>query len=641
MAKPYPSEIARLRETFDWSASAEIEPLRRVVEAAGYAPLRAIGSGGSLSAAHALAQMHQFFTRQMAAVATPLEAVEEPLAAHVGAWLLSAGGRNVDIINAASALIGREPRQLAVLCGRGESPLAELCARHAFVDFLLYPPPAGKDGFLATNSLLGFCALLARAYSTAFDSASAWADAHSALAPILDSASTMIAAWEGETQILWTRPTTLVLYGPSARVGAIDLESKFTEAALGNLQLADYRNFAHGRHHWLAKHGDTSAVLALITDADRKLAERTLAIIPDDIPQARLVLPGADIAAMLGSLIAGLRVAGWAGRARGIDPGNPGVPEFGRKLYHLPIRRGRRSPASREEAAIARKRGVAPDIVDQSDIERWRPALVQFRKRVAATTFAGVVLDYDGTIVDVRQRRFPASEEVASALRGLLEAGCVVGIATGRGASVRRDLQARLPRLCWDKVLIGYYNGAEIADLANEAAPDGADATCDALAPIAAALKERPELAVLAKQTNRCWQITLELSRPAPDNRLWDLAHEAVTLAAVPGVAMVRSGHSIDILAPGVSKVAVLEAVKARVGGASVLAIGDRGRWPGNDYEMLASEFALSVDEVSANPATCWNLASAGQRGPAALLEYLNALAPTEGGVRFHAVLSE
>jgi hypothetical protein len=48
---------------------------------------------------------------------------------------------------------------------------------------------------------------------------------------------------------MWERRTTVVLHGPATRVGAIDLESKFTEAALGNLQVADWRNFAHGRHH--------------------------------------------------------------------------------------------------------------------------------------------------------------------------------------------------------------------------------------------------------------------------------------------------------------------------------------------------------------------------------------------------------
>ena len=69
-------------------------------------------------------------------------------------------------------------------------------------------------------------------------------------------------------------------------------QAHYTEAALGNLQLADYRNFAHGRHHWLAKRSRTGAVLAFISDADRTLAERTLHLIPSDIPQAYIAFDG-------------------------------------------------------------------------------------------------------------------------------------------------------------------------------------------------------------------------------------------------------------------------------------------------------------------------------------------------------------
>ena len=174
MARPYASEMARLAETFDWATRTDVDALRRAVGSAGFSPLRAIGSGGSLTAAHALAALHQQHTGRIAAVATPLEAVEEPLDANVVHWLISAGGRNVDILAAVKALIFREPKQLAVLCSRESSPVADLCKGHPFVDLLPFPPPAGKDGFLATNSLLGFTTLLARAYACEFESDAEW-----------------------------------------------------------------------------------------------------------------------------------------------------------------------------------------------------------------------------------------------------------------------------------------------------------------------------------------------------------------------------------------------------------------------------------------------------------------------------------
>ena len=133
MARPYAEEMARLAETFAWVAEIiELKPLRQAIRTAGSLPLRAIGSGGSLTGAHALVTLHQRYTGNLATVATPLEAVGEPLDATAAAWLLSAGGGNVDVVAAAKSLIEREPRQIAVLCGRDGSPLIELCRKHPY-----------------------------------------------------------------------------------------------------------------------------------------------------------------------------------------------------------------------------------------------------------------------------------------------------------------------------------------------------------------------------------------------------------------------------------------------------------------------------------------------------------------------------
>jgi fructoselysine-6-P-deglycase FrlB-like protein len=430
MAKPYASEMVRLAETFAWAATADIGVLRKAVRTAGLSPLVAIGSGGSLTAAHALAATHRRATHQVTAVATPLEAATEPLDPSAAVWLLSASGGNVDILAAAEALVAREPRQVAVLCGREDSTLASLCRRHPFVDLLIYPPPAGKDGFLATNSLLGFTSLIARAYAAEFNGESDWASTVEMLEPLLKQPSRTVAAWETTTAPLWTRSTTIVLHGPDTRIGAIDLESKFTEAALGNLQIADYRNFAHGRHHWLAKRGDISAILAFVSDNDRSLAEQTLALIPNDIPRGRIDLAGLPTAAALAALLAALRITGWAGAARGIDPGRPGVPEFGRKLYHMPLPQtayatGIVGLSRRDTAAISRKAGLSLARLDAAgELDRWRMALQTFRDRLLAATFGALVLDYDGTIVDSRHRFQIACDEGDHPTRPAVERGC-------------------------------------------------------------------------------------------------------------------------------------------------------------------------------------------------------------------------
>lgn len=641
MAKPYASEMVKLADTFEWTRSADIRPLCQAVRTAGFSPLLAIGSGGSHTAAHALAGLHRRSTKQIATVATPLEAVAGPLESGVATWLLSAGGGNVDILAAAKALIAREPRQIAVLCGRCDSPLADLCRKHAFVDLLIYPPPAGKDGFVATNSLLGFAALLTRAYAAEFEGDGGWANVVDRLDPLLSENSDTFLAWEQAIRPLWKRPTTLVLHGPSTGIGAIDLESKFTEAAIGNLQFTDYRNFAHGRHHWLAKRGQTTAVLAFVSDDDQALADRTLALIPRKIPQVRLELTGSPPAVALAALVAALRIAGWAGQARGIDPGRPGVPEFGRKLFNLRLpkpscRASTGKLSDRDAAAITRKSGLFPDRLEElGELDRWRTALDSFRDRLRSAAFVGVVLDYDGTIVDTRHRFDPPRDDITMQLIRIIEAGAQLAIATGRGVSVRRDLQACLPKALWSRVLVGYYNGAELAGLDDDEAPDGTDRTCEALAPLAAALRAQPELASAADQTDRRFQITLSARRVMPANRLWNLVHQVLLLTNRTDSTLTRSGHSIDIVSPGVSKLNVVDRLKDRIGSAPILKIGDRGRWPGNDYELLRGDYALSVDEISVDPVTCWNLAQCGQRGIAVTMDYLGSLDLGGGALRF------
>ena len=643
MARPYIGEMAKLSETFAWAEEADIRLLRQAVRTAGLSPLRIIGSGGSLTGAHALAGLHQRYTGHLATVATPLEAVEQPLNAAVAVWLLSAGGGNADILMAAKALIKHEPRQVGVLCGRETSPLADLCRRHPFVDLLLYPPPAGKDGFLATNSLFGFTALLTRAYTAEFGKDADWQDTVDRLKPLLPDATAALEAWEAATEPLWTRSTTLILHGPSTRIGAIDLESKFTEAALGNLQIADYRNFAHGRHHWLAKRSETSAVLAFITRADRVLADRTLDLIPADVPQAHIEFKGGPSAVALASLLAALRVAGWAGRTRGIDPGRPGVPEFGRKLYNLRLPRARRIVGSprltpREAAAITRKASAAPGILAASDeLGRWRDALADFLTRLWNARFAGIVLDYDGTMVDTRCRSEPADPEMVSQLARLAELGIHIGIATGRGKSVRYDLQKCMPRKLWPLFLIGYYNGAEVASLDDDSVPDGSKNVCADLQPIADALRRRLDLYECVRRADRPFQITLEATRTMPVSQLWDLARQVIHTTNTHGVTAVRSSHSVDIMAAGVTKLNVVRGLREGIDDEPILAIGDRGRYPGNDHELLSEPFALGVDEINVNPATCWHVGEPGQRGPAVTLEYLSALEAQNGRLKFTA----
>ena len=639
MASRFVREIENLIGTFRWSKSTNIDSIRRVVARTSTCSLQAIGSGGSLTASHMLATLHRRYAGNVANVSTPLEAIGEPLSTNFSTWLLSAGGSNVDILSAARVLIAREPSQLAVLCGRRASLLADLCRKHPFVDLMTYVPPKGKDGFLATNSLLAFTALLTRAYAKEFNRAEDWDEVVDCLEPILRCDSPEVCTWQENIETVCRKPTTVVLYGVASRIGAIDLESKFTESALGNVQVADYRNFAHGRHHWLAKHGCTSSVLAFISEEDRKIAERTLDLIPTEIPQARINLLGGPIATAIASLVAALRITQWFGAARGIDPGKPGVPEFGRRIYRLrmPHTSHIAAPKSgRDYSAIVRKAASSPHVVEHSsELVCWSQSLTMFVERLKNSRFGALVLDYDGTLVDTRDRDSPPSAEMCAELIRLADSGVRIGIATGRGKSVRLALQKCLPNTIWSLILIGYYNGAEVATLDNDDVPDNSSLIHSSLQPIVNSLSNHPAVKDFVNQKNRRYQISLTPFNPGGVQFLWQLVHDAVMQIGADRITVVSSGHSVDVLAPAASKTKVVQAMRNSIGANRILAIGDKGRWPGNDHELLREPYSLSVDEVNTDPATCWNLGRPGQRGVTVTLDYLTQLSARQGYCEF------
>jgi hypothetical protein len=302
----------------------------------------------------------------MAKAVTPLEIVSSASGCKDMAVLfVSAGGKNADIIGAFQRVVVREPRCLIVLCSRRKSPLSRLAETYRYVDLFDFSLPGGQDGFLATNSLLAFSVMVCRAYAQVFPTGSELPETLDVLVHPTVTPEQFSAELHRLCLPLWERETIVVLYGTAGYPAALDLESKFTEAALGSMQMADYRNFAHGRHHWLAKRGGTTAVLALVTDDDRAIANKTLRLIPDDIPVARIDIPWRGLHTSLAALARALYIVGLAGEARGIDPGRPGVPRFGRRLYNLRAfgasRASDHALPPHEAMAIARKTAMQAD----------------------------------------------------------------------------------------------------------------------------------------------------------------------------------------------------------------------------------------------------------------------------------------
>jgi len=98
-----------------------------------------------------------------------------------------------------------------------------------------------------------------------------------------------------------------------------------------------------------------------------------------------------------------------------------------------------------------------------------------------------------------------------------------------------------------------------------------------------------------------------------------------VVTSVDPDARVCCSSHSVDVVLDGHSKLAVLDAMcRGRTPELDVtLRFGDKGRWPGNDFKLLQDPFGFSVDEVSDDLHSCWNLAPAGILGVQAMLYYM------------------
>lgn len=266
----YGKELERLAESYAWARTVPLGRLLDWKEACGTRPLLAIGSGGSLAAAHFAALLHRRHGRHQAKHLTPYELLlNEPELSGVSLMLLSASGDNADILSGLDAGLERNASAISALCMKRNSPLAHKAQHQSHCYIFEDDIPTGKDGFLATNTLMATLTLLARAYG----------------AELLESlpAPPPPALLSGNPKLL-----IQIVYGGWAAPVATDLESKLNESGLGSAAMNDYRNFAHGRQLGMLHHWQNSLLIALVTPETAALAERTLACLPPDYSKIQL-----------------------------------------------------------------------------------------------------------------------------------------------------------------------------------------------------------------------------------------------------------------------------------------------------------------------------------------------------------------
>lgn len=634
MGKPFKEELSKLGATYDWALDQDITSLSTFLRSNANQPLRFVGSGGSFSAATFAAYLQEQFTTQIAEAITPLQFSAKSELQLGGVLMMSAGGKNRDILSAMNQAVRRDIRQIAIACFAPGSRLVEMARKIWAVESFANRIPAGSDGFLATNSLLAFFVLLARAYGDA-------GLTNEKLPRKLSTLRRTVAWTNSELTRTLKQRYILILCGPHCRPAAVDLESKLSEAALAAPQLLDFRNFAHGRHHWIAKHSEETGLIAFVSPDMADLADRTLNQLSKRIPIARIGLPESSINANVAALLAVFAATRIAGDLRGIDPGRPGVPEFGRRIYNLrfssPPRSGSDAPFGMDH--FVRRKFGAIAIQSHSINKQATDAACKYIEKLRLPTYGGIVFDYDGTLCSPRERFTALKPEVAEALTALLKCNISIGIASGRGQSVRRQMQDSIAQSLWDRVWIGYYNGSQLSRLSDDTTPDLRQPVEASISQLDKKLRADLVISEAALITTRPAQITLEPKTSTLLTKdLWRYVSRAVHEYAA--LRVVFSSHSVDIIPVCVSKISVLGKLRELLSPeCEILCVGDLGQYPGNDFELLCHPYSLSSDQVSVDPHSCWNLSPVAVYGVQATLYYLRHMKIT--GHTFKLVLPQ
>ena len=622
----FSEKLDTLLRTAELIAGADIGALANALRLGRDRPAVAIGSGGSAIAAQYFARCRETLFEAVTQVVTPADFVlgNDDLT-QSDVWLFSAGADNADSIASVVAARARCAAYIHLVTRNAEGVTARSVAADIGNCVTILPVADPKDGFLATHSLVA--SVLALLLASDLASADPLGEALRAatVGKVRDRLSRS-ARQAVQVQLANVRSddVLLLIADPQLRAVAELIEISAWEAALCPVQRTDLRNFAHGRHTWLHHRGNRTVILGLVSNDGRDVWGRADALLPEGLRRHVFDFGSAGRLSTAIGIIEALVVVEAIGAATGIDPGKPGVGEFGRRLYEDD---GLLSLSRQLGPAVRHKRAAAFEHDDVGDDRACvRTAWLARRNALAQAKVGAIIFDYDGTIISNDERFGHPRSAIVDELIRLDALGVRMAIATGRGGSGGKALRDVLPEAMHGRVLIGYYNGAYVQPLDVDIDVER-PATDSDLAQSFAWLESHPQLfsGVFGGRFSDV-QISIKL-----DNLADRLAFPAA-LADCPPIAsgavrFKRSGHSVDFFAADTSKLSVVDRVRqALPDDAAILCVGDSGGPDGNDNELLSHVHGISVGTVCDRHDGCWTLFGKSLTGPEALLRLLQAV---------------
>jgi len=634
LGKPYADELDGLSSTVKWCFEQSVDSLQRYLSrwVGEYACF--VGSGGSYSAAYAAAELREIAHGSPSRSLTPMElSAKARFTPRSKVMLLTAEGRNPDILAAASYAM-QSDMACAALTLTTDNPLTNWASESGATRIFAYGMPWGKDGYLATNTLIATVVLLHRAFfpeargkaflEALFEDAALWG---------------LRDRFRRDSRLEGMKGCNLiVLHDPMTKSFAIDLESKLSESAMAKVEVADYRQFAHGRHLQLASTDERIAVIAACSAESQPLAQATLKLFPASVQVFELEVPGEepDELVVAGLVMATLLTEAIASVMQR-DPGQPSVPEFGRAIYRLDssqFHAGPPVPFNRHRLAALRKFDHRK--VTDEELSTATVAAEAYAAKMQAARFKVIISDFDGTLCNAEERYQGMCSKTAVELTRLMDEGLVLSVASGRGDSLQDSLRRAFAPEYHPNIWVGYYGGSLIQSLDDRfERPEGNRDFNELLRWLGTtAYYSRVPI---VENTVRGGQLTIKVSSPEESRKLRLALRTHLNQQGLQDWRVYCSGHSIDVLDAQTSKKNVVKAVAQNIGInplTEALRLGDSGDEEGNDYELLSEGCSLSSERVSASLIACWNIAPSGCSQAVATRYYLKNLQKSAQGHR-------
>ena len=337
----FSNSIPHFGEVIRWAQDQDVTELRSFLLTNPEMPLIGVSSGGASSPLVYATLLYSTF-QGLARAVTPLTfaSLSDAVIKNSKTLILSNSGHGVDPEYTSRRAFSLSPEHSACITRPGEKndliPIAERfgvpCFRFSWPEFEC------TGGFISCLSHIATYSLFYKAFTG--DPNILGKISLSERPEDCFSYSTRVPG--GELPSFDRYRHYIILYGGYGEPVATDLETKFHESGYASVQLADYRNFCHGRFIFESNHFDDTCIILLRTPREAKFADQLInakglfrdkstgeypSLFPADMPLLTIDTDLDSPLASLDLLVKSQVFFSEAGKAYGYDPANPENPK--------------------------------------------------------------------------------------------------------------------------------------------------------------------------------------------------------------------------------------------------------------------------------------------------------------------------